>query len=107
MHGIMKNSQRRKRAVALVLLLCLILPVLFSELFIFSHISHEHNSAEGNCIVCIKIQTSENLLRQICIAVTKIPLDIMALFTVAVALYALTSSQISSTPINCKIRMND
>ena len=58
-----KNAKKTTLMICVLFVIC----SLFSTIFIFTHIGHEHDNdgPHGSCAVCVCISTVENLLRSL------------------------------------------
>ncbi len=101
-----KGGQMLNSILALVLLICVIAVALFSGAFITAHAGHAHNcdGPHGNCTVCVRIQSTDNLLRQLDAAPPLIFTGILA--AAAVPRVAARRGELK-TLITLKARMNN
>jgi len=99
----------KKRVIALAFLVGFIVVSLLSEMFILTHVNHEHdrNDVHGRCSVCAQIQNAENMLKQIATALKTTAFAFWSLFAITLAASSFNIQTASLTPVALKIRMNN
>ena len=105
----LNSKQSKKRLIALVLLFCFIVVSMLSEVFILTHADHAHDNigVDAGCSTCARIQSAENLLKQLGTAIVSAVSMFAGLFAVIAIMGSVSSDITLLTPVTLKIRMNN
>jgi hypothetical protein len=105
----MKNKLVEKRVIALVFLVLFLSVSILLSIFILTHADHEHsnNGVSGNCVICIQLRNSENILRQFSEAFINILLVVYGVIVLAILRKLIAFYVTFDTPVSMKIRMNN
>ncbi|MDR2736807.1 MAG: hypothetical protein LBB49_04525 [Gracilibacteraceae bacterium] len=101
------RGHKAMKRIALAFLLGFVLLSLLSEVFILTHLVHEHdhNGVGGSCGICVQIHNTENLLKQFGAVITAMLPGLMALFASgAVLCFACFKGY---TPVSLRTRLNN
>jgi hypothetical protein len=103
------KKQTIKSNFVFMFLLCLVAVLLISITYIITHADHEHdhNGIDGDCEVCAKIQTTENLLKSIKMTARGSASLFILLFAATAILFSVSCSIENTTLVGLKIRNNN
>jgi hypothetical protein len=90
-----------------VLIVCLCIAVTFvlSTWFINSHV--DHDCIGDHCPICVQIQTTENLLKQINMSNISVPDVFSNLLLAFTLIYYINTYEKITNPITLKVKMNN
>lgn len=103
----MKKCAHAKRAIALLVCVCLAAAFLFSAWFATAHIHHD---CTGNdCPVCMLIHRLSDLLRKLARAVMLLAASFLAVLTAlhGAAPYRTFEDARGNTPVSLKVQLNN
>ena len=102
------GSVKKRRIVALTVLLPFFFASILLNAFILSHAEHDHDSygADIDCEVCISIHHVKNLLTFISSVAKNTSAELADMLLLSALLYAAMSACDILTPIRSKTRMN-
>ena len=101
-----KNKQPQKSIIALALLLCFISVSFSSVLFYIIHYNHNCAGTVTECRVCVIINNTKNLLRQIGRTVTSVFFVGASLLTFVIFVRLDEVRIFPATPLKYKVRLN-
>ena len=104
-----KTKQMQKKLIVFVVLVCIIIASLFSNMYIITHANHdeEHYETDNGCTICDHILMAKDWLRQIGAAIKIIAFVIINLFSAVAILYIIIAFWNYQTLVNLKTRMNN
>ena len=102
------RATRTKKTVAAIVLLCMLVVALLSEVFLFAHAGHEHDagSTGADCAICAWIHSSKNQRKQIHAVVGVSWLWFAAATTPLALRLAVVSFACFNTLVLLKVRMD-
>ena len=102
------NDRSAKRRIALTFCILFIALFLISEIFIFTHINHDHdcNGPGGSCATCYHVMMVENLIRSISTALIGATLAACGFLIAYHAPRPANFSAGISTLVHLKVRLN-
>lgn len=99
------HHNNRKRILATCIAFFVLVVLLYSQIFIITHI-HHNCSGEG-CLICSEILMAEAMIQQIGSAMQTVSPLIAIVLIITESISIANQINLFNTPIQMKVRMND
>ena len=109
MKNISKISISRKslKKRFILFLVCIIFVSVISDISLVSHVDHHHDLVVDGCLTCIKIKSTQNLIKYFIFLANIFVLFLLGLFIIFKMLDSFFSNIHLFTLVSLKVRMNN
>lgn len=99
--------QNVRRKLALLMAICTLLLLIFSEVYLVNHIDHKKHCREKECPICMAIQVAEAVMHEIGTALQAACIIITIVILTAKSISITNQVNLFHTPVKMKVRMNN